>query len=267
MREKFLQNLKAIEKGFFESKTFEYIKSNGFSKAEMTPILTDIFKQSMAGAVQLEELLMKQEAQALELEKVRADMELSMLNAKANIRAADAEALKSVIQAASMVRSVSDNAKIQQANAAVGLMNVAANATNAGILNTTYYSEVSQIIASINTTPMTSFDDTLQDMADRSDDFGAKNVILHAPKTLLSVGERVQLMGISTFGSNASFWSINGEQVAKNTKNYLFEAESEGDFSICFAVKNDKDELEKDEVLVKVIEGELGKKLPYIKKF
>lgn len=266
MREKFLQNLKAIEKGLFESDTFEYLKSSGFNKAELAPVVAEIFKQAIQGALSLEELSQKLGMSSLELEKIRADMELSMLNAKANIKVAQAEALKAIIQAASMVRSVADNAAINQANASVGMMNVVGNATNQSSL-TTYASATNTIIQKINTKPMTEFDDSIAALIGKNDDFGSKNVILHAAKTLLSLGEYVELKGISTYGSNATQWLINDELVASNTKNYLFEAQNVGEFKVRFSVKNDKDEFEKDEVILKVIEGELGKEKKYLKKF
>lgn len=267
LREDFLKNLKAIEKGLLESQCLEYMNTHGYSKAELTPIYAKILELAVQGALNLEELELKQKSAAMELEKIRCDMELSTLNAKAQIKMARASALKELIQSASIIRSVADNAIINQANAGVGFLNVLGNCTDVGRI-TKYADGFNKIILSINTTPMTTFDDALKALNDNSnDDFGSKEVIIHANKKLLSVGEFIELVGISTYGQNKTKWLIDDELVASNTKNYIFEAEQIGEYKVRYEVKNDKDEAVRDEVLIKVINGELNKEKAFIKKF
>lgn len=267
LREDFLQNLKAIEKGLLESQCLEHMNSHGFSKSELTPIYAKILELAVQGALNLEELEIKQKSASMELEKVRCDMELSTLNAKAQIKIAQAAALKELIQSASMIRSVADNAIINQANAGVGFLNVLGNCTDVGRI-TSYAAGFNKIILSINTQPMTTFDDALKNLIDKSDDnFGSKDVIIHSSKKLLSVGEFVELVGISTYGHNKTKWLINDVVVASNTKNYIFEAKEVGEYKIRYEVKDDKDESIRDELLIKVVEGELNKEKTFMKKF
>lgn len=265
MREKFLQNFKAIEKAISESASVDFMNSHGFSKAEMASFHAKVIEIATQAALNLEDLELKSKASAMELEKVRCDMELSSLNAKAQIKIAKAEVLKSLIQAATMIRSVADNARIQQATAIVGLLNVIGNCVDTGRL-TSHISGAQTIINSINTTPMIAFDDTLQNFIDDDDDFGSKDVIIHANKTILSVGEFIELKGISTFGHNKTRWLVNDELLASDTKNFIFEAKEIGEFKVRFEVKNEKDSYIKDEVLLKVIEGELNKEKMFLKK-
>lgn len=266
MRENFLLNLKTIEQGLVKSAVYD-IAQKGLDKGALAQVCVEIFKQAIQGAIALEELALKREESALNLEKMRSDIELSILNAKANVKNADAEALKNLVQAASIIRSVSDNAKINQANAGVGFLNTLSQASNTSGMGS-YISGILDIIRSINTTPMTAFDDNLLLLIDKkSSTYGSKNIIIHAPKTLLSLGEFVELKGISTFGENKTKWLINDELVASNTKNYLFEAQNIGEFKIAFCAQNENGENEKDEVFVKVINGELNKEKDFIKKF
>lgn len=266
MRDNFLQNLKTIEKALYESKTFEFASKAGIEGGVLAQICTEIFKQALQGAVQMEDLKIKSKESVLNLDKTRIDMELSILNAKAQIKVAYAEVLKSLIQAKSMVRSVSDNALINKANAYVGYLNVVANATASGQDK----NNVIDTISAIDVSKIEDFNDLIKNMIDLGDDFGcvgSKNVILHAPKTLLALGEIVEFKAISTFGENDTRWTINDELVASKTKNYIFEAANLGEYKIAFAVKNNKDEYVKDEVMIKVIESELNKTKPYLKKF
>ena len=264
LREDFLQNLKTIEKGLRESTTFD-IAQKSLDKGTLAQVCAEIFKLCIQGAVSLEELTLKREESSLNLEKMRSDIELSILNAKASIANAEAEATKSLIQGVVMIRSVADNAIINQANAAVGHLNTVTQGDIKGHENTS--NACLTIIKNINTKPITTFDDKLKALIDRDkSSYGTKNIIIHAPKTLLSVGEFIELKGISTFGEKKTKWTINDELVASGTKNYLFEAKNLGEFKIAFSVSNDKDELEKDEIIIKVIEGELNKEKPFLKK-
>lgn len=266
MRENFLKNLKAIEQGLVKSATFD-IAEKGLDKGTLAQVCTEIFKQAIQGAIALEELALKREESALNLEKMRSDIELSILNAKATIKTADTEALKNLVQIVSIIRSVADNAKINQANAGVGFLNTISQASNTAGMQT-YLSGILKIIEGINTAPITIFDEQILALTDKSkDEYGSKNIIIHAPKTLLSVGEFVEFKGISTFGENKTKWFINDELVASNTKNYLFEAQNIGEFKITFSAVNEKGNTEKDEVLIKVINGELNKEKEFVKKF
>ncbi|MDA3968050.1 hypothetical protein PF022_08815, partial [Helicobacter sp. WB40] len=62
--------------------------------------------------------------------KTRQEIELAVLNAKAQARLSQSEAVKSLVQAHSMVESIPQNAAINRANAYVGFLNVVGNASN-----------------------------------------------------------------------------------------------------------------------------------------
>ena len=121
-------------------------------------------------------------------------------------------------------------------------------------------------IEKIDTTPITDFDDLLKDLIS-DDDFVSKDISIYAEKQLIMQGEVIVITGFSSFGSNESEFLLNGEQVASNTRSYLFEARELGDFVVTFRVKNDKDEWLKDTLTLKVVENLSAKEQPPLKKF
>ena len=276
MRENFLKNVSAIENTLFKSESFKYLSGTGLEKEAIAGVIAEIYKQAIAGAVNLEELALKSKSENLAYEKAKMEMELGILSAKAQIKLNQAEAIKSLIQAKSMVRSVVDNAAINKANNYTGLSNVIGNASEQKALTAPDMTGQGSVgiaqlavenIEKIDTTPITDFDDLLKDLIS-DDDFVSKDISIYAEKQLIMQGEVIVITGFSSFGSNESEFLLNGEQVASNTRSYLFEARELGDFVVTFRVKNnDKDEWFKDALTLKVVENLSAKEQPPLKKF
>lgn len=258
MKEKFLQNISLLERAFFESATFEYLRKTGLDKDIIAQLTSEIFKQSIQGALSLEEMEQKAKGTALELDKMRNEMELSILNAKMQIKQLKAEAAKSAIQAASIVRSVSDNAAINRANAYVSFLNTVGNASEQSAIQP-HAPNVIKTINQINIARMPEFDNMLAELInEEEDEFGSKSVMIHTQKTLINVNENIEIKGISTYGENECFFSVNDKKVLSNSKNLIFQSDKEGDFLISFNVYKDKKTIIKDSLILKVIKGQIN---------
>lgn len=275
MREIFYKNVAAIENTFFNSESFKYLTNSGLDKDAIAGVVAEIFKQAIMGAVNLEELELKAKSESLAYEKARMEINFNILNAKAQIKTAQAEAVKSLVQAKAMVRSVVDNAAIQRSNQYIGLSNVIGNATEQKALTAPDMSGGAtggiaalaiENIEKIDITAIADFDDMLKKLID-DDKFITKDVIIFAPKQVVAKGEIIALEGISSFAKNEFKFLLNGELVAENTRNFLFEAKELGDFAITFLAKNDDDDFISDTLTLKVIENDTLKQLPPIKKF
>lgn len=275
MRQRFFDNVSVIENILFKSETFDYLSKTGLEKEAIASVVAEIFKQAIAGAVNLEELELKSKSESLALEKARMEMEFNKLNAKAQIKVAQAEAIKSLIQAKSMVRSVVDNAAIQRANCYVGLGNVIGNATEQKALtapemsggNTGGISALAaENIEKISVDKISDFDDLLNALI-KDNNFINKDVFIYAPKQIIAQGEIVTIEGISSYAQNECEFLLDNEKVATNTRNYLFEAQKLGEFSVTFGVKNADGEWIRDTITLKVITNDTQKELPPIKKF
>ena len=275
MRETFYKNISAIENTLFKSETFKYLTNSGLDKDTIAGVVAEIFKQSIAGAVNLEELELRAKNENLAYEKARMEINFNILNAKAQIKTAQAEAVKSLVQAKAMVRSVVDNAAIQRSNQYIGLSNVIGNASEqkaltapdmAGNATGGIAALAIENIEKIDISPITDFDTLLQTLVS-DDKFITKDVVIFAAKQVVPQGEIIALEGISSFTENESEFLLNGNLVAKDTRNYLFEAKELGDFVFSFAVKNDNDIWIKDTLTLKVVENDTEKAQPPLKKF
>lgn len=275
MRESLFQNILAIENTLYKSETFKYLKDTGLEKEAIAAVAAEIFKQAITGAISLEELELRNKNESLAYEKARMEMELSILSAKAQIKVAQAEAIKSLIQAKSMVRSVVDNAAIQRSNGYVGLANVIGNASEQSALTNPDMSGgttggiaslAAENIEKINVSPINDFDNLLKSLIN-DDKFISKDVMIYAPKQIIPQGEYIVLEGISSFAKNDSEFLLGNEQVAINKRNYIFHAKDLGDFIVTFAVKNDENTWVKDTITLKVIQNNTLKEHPPIKKY
>ena len=279
----FLQNIKDIETALFASESFKYLQKSQLGQAEIGGVIAEIYKQAVSGALNLEELKLKERAEAINLEKAQMELELGKEQLKAQIKQAQCEALKSLIQAKSMVRSVADNARIQRANAYVGLGNVIANAENLSALTQgNYIDSVTQAdavakgitgLASLNiefisTDDFNDFDDLLKNMIDDVNFIG-KDIMIFAPRVIIAQGENISLTGLTSYNGETSFWLDDGSldengdkvgfvKVGENCKNYLFFAENLGEFVLKFQVKFT--EIESYDEEVEVEDGEGGTK-------
>ena len=257
----FLENIKDIETSLFNSETFKYLQKSQLGNAEISGVIAEIYKQAVSGALNLEELKLKAQIEAFNVEKAKMELELGKENLKAQIKQAQSEALKSLIQAKSMVRSVVDNAAIQRANAYVGLGNVVGNAaeqaalTNAQLVASetgqTTGTGIAQLtclnIEKISIDPFNEFDDLLKDMINDVNFIG-KDIMIFAPKVVVEQGSELNLTGLTSYEGETSFLldegslNENGElvgavEVAKNSKNYIFVAEKIGEVKVIFQVQ------------------------------
>ena len=270
----FLQNIKDIETALFASESFKYLQKSQLGQAEIGGVIAEIYKQAVSGALNLEEIKLKERAEAVNLEKAKMELELGKEQLKAQIKQAQSEALKSLIQAKSMVRSVTDNARIQRANAYVGLGNVIANAENLAALtqgdlidSATNQSTGKGItgLASLNiefisTDTFNEFDDLLKNMIDDVNFIG-KDIMIFSPRVIIAQGENISLTGLTSYEGKTSFWlddgsvDENGEKigfvkVGENLKNYLFFAENLGEFIVKFQINGIENEEYVEEVEV-----------------
>lgn len=266
LKESFLQNIALLEKAFFESKSFEYLRNSGLDKDALAQISAEIIKQSLQGALAFEEMSFKAKASALELDKMRNEMELSIKNAKMQIKQIQAEAVKSLIQAVSIIRSVSDNAAINKANAYVSFLNTVGNAAEQSAIKD-HAVNVIKTISLINTDKMTEFDQILPKLISEEDgDFGSKSVLIHSAKSIITLNEDLEIRGISTYGESECYFSVNDEIVARNVKNFIFSSSQEGVFKVSFVVQKDKNNTIQDTINLKVEKGKLNENKAFFQK-
>lgn len=266
IKESFLQNIALLEKAFFESKTFEFLKSSGLDKDALAQISTEILKQALQGALSFEEMSYKAKASALEIDKMRNEMELSIKNAKMQIKQIQAEAVKSLIQAAAIIRSVSDNAAINKANAYVSFLNTVGNASEQAAIKQ-HAVNVINTISLINDAKMTDFDHILPKLISEEDaDFGSKSVLIHTTKSIITLNEDLEIKGISTYGESECYFSVNDKITVRNSKNFIFNSSEEGQFKISFVVQKNKTQTVQDSLILKVEKGKLNENKAFFKK-
>ncbi|TLD94918.1 hypothetical protein LS71_008845 [Helicobacter jaachi] len=259
----FLKRLQSIEDALFSSGFLRQVREYNFSASDLAQIQVQLAQVATQTALSLQELDYKKQQIALEQEKTRQELEMSISRQRMENTKLNSEAIAAAIQAESIKRSVVDNASINKSNALVQYFNVAMNAIannsanlNAGSTLEHISTKVLGEIEKINTTPLnTDFDEALQDLLDKTlklkgDIFGNKQVAIIAPKTSLSVGEAVTLLGVSIFGDNECEF-INGAEVVKS-KFLVFRSEKDGDFPIIFQAKNAKGEWIADNITLKV---------------
>ena len=85
-----------------------------------------------------------------ELASLSAQYALKLVELEANVKLTQSEALKAIVQAESMVRSVRDNALISKANSYVGFLNTMLNATSIANNNQGGQSHSQNVIKTIN---------------------------------------------------------------------------------------------------------------------
>lgn len=289
----FINNLKMIESTLFSSKSFEHIKDSGLDRDAQAQIIAEIFKQAVAGAVQMSELDAKLKSQAFELKKMQTELELAILTAKAQVKLAKAQATKELVQCQSMIRSVSDNAAINLANGYIAYGNVMGSATTSTILTQkassggtievnglssqtySYTDLVLKTLSLINVEPIKDFDNEMKKLINMDDDFGCKEVLILATKSVLFLGEVLEIVGVSSLGENATQFIITDAdgsvQTLNNLKSFNFFAKNAGDVKIEFKVENGETNGVKqylsDSLMLKVIDKKLLINNNSIKKF
>ncbi|KAA6234357.1 hypothetical protein FMM56_00970 [Campylobacter sp. LR264d] len=261
---RFIQNLNQIQKTFFDSEFFKFIKNSSFSDESLATILGDFAKTAMQGALNLEELEMKDRELSLMEEKTRQELEIGLLNAKSANRNAQAETLKSLIQAESMVRSVSDNAAINKANSYVGFLNVVGNASESDAI-ASHSSNVVKTISGINTNKLEGYDEPLKKFKNEIFELinigdGGKEVFIFSPKLELLRGEFIKIMGFTIYENTTCRFIINDDEDKPiYTRTLLYKSDDLGEIKIRFECENLQNEVKKDEIYLKIIDARLEK--------
>lgn len=227
------------------------LKTTSFPQSQLAEL-------AMNAALKLEELELQDRQISLQEEKTRQEIELQIIQAKNLNKQAIAEALKSIIQAESMARSVQDNALINKSNAHVGFLNVVGNANDTSAIKA-HADKVMQTINLINGNPLNEEYDTLLDNlrdelleALKKGD-GCKDVLVYAHRTEILENERIKILGFSSYGNNETRFFINEEQVqTPHAKSLLFTQAHAGLYSVRFEAKNDAGEWIADTITIEV---------------
>ncbi|ANT42658.1 hypothetical protein [Helicobacter phage FrB41M] len=230
---------------------------------------------SMQAALQCEQLASQEQEHALQIEQVRAKMQLEFLSLQSSLQAQKASTLNMLIQCHSMIKSLKDNAFINRANAYVSLLQVHANAQSGvtadnfeNVLNTIL--EIGKEYSSINKDGMkvvyndrNQTDDLKMVLNNLSNELEKLNkdsemnqIQLFSDKLEVLKNAPIKLWGFSTL-SNAEegFYNENNEQIASGSV-CLFRSDKVGKHIISFkAQKADKIMVKK--ITINVIENSL----------
>lgn len=256
----FTKNLESIQKSLFSSEFLSETKRSTFSDEKLAMILTEIAKVSVQTALNLEELEQKERTLALTEERTRQEVETAALNAQIQNKLAVIEAIKGLIQAHAMARASGDNANINKANAYNALLNIAANAENAAMVQQ-HINNVIKTINGIDTSAVKQYDELLNSLKnatlDLAEGLNTKEVMVYAPKVELEVGETMKLMGFSTYGENPCEFEING--ITTEGKTTYFTAGEEGEVEVSFRAQNKRGEWISDTLRLTINKTEFQK--------
>lgn len=271
----FLKNFELVLEAMYQRSDFmKEAKKYNFSGQEYATLMTSMGQLALQTALAIEEAKLKERGFVFETysqkkqldfkerelgimeEKTRLELEITSLNAKANIRQNQAENIKSLVQAESISRSVGDNAAINQANAYVGFLNVMSNAAELATAEK-HAQNVISVLNKINTEDITAYQPIFDKLRKEAEGIvnageGAKEVWVYATKSVCEVGDKVKVMGFSVFGDNQTRFIVNNEQVEGKT--ILFSAESAGIYEIVFEAQNQSGQWESDKTQIAVID-------------
>lgn len=271
----FLKNFELVLEAMYQRSDFmKEAKKYNFSGQEYATLMTSMGQLALQTALAIEEAKLKERGFVFETysqkkqldfkerelgimeEKTRLELEITSLNAKANIRQNQAENIKSLVQAESISRSVGDNAAINQANAYVGFLNVMSNAAELATAEK-HAQNVIAVLNKINTEDITAYQPIFDKLRKEAEGIvnageGAKEVWVYATKSVCEVGDKVKVMGFSVFGDNPTKFIVNNKQVEGKT--ILFSAESAGIYEIVFEAQNQSRQWESDKTQIAVID-------------
>ncbi|ANT42989.1 hypothetical protein JT233_01100 [Helicobacter pylori] len=220
---------------------------------------------SMQAALQSEQLALSEQAQDLQIEQVRAKMQIDFLSMQANLQSAKAETLSKLIQCQAMLKSLKDNAMINRANAFVSLLQVQANAAN-GVTPFNFevaFKIISQIGSEYNQITLNKESVSVQENKQTNE---LKMILNELSKELEKLNEQSEVNSIQVFSdklevlkdeptrlwgfstlSNASegFFDENSEQLASGSV-FLFRSDKVGKHTITFKASNTKTSLSKN---------------------
>lgn len=245
-----------------------------FSGSEMAQMQINLAQIATQTALNLQELDLKKQDFGLQAERTRQELEMAIAREKLNNLKLASDAVASAVQAESIKRSVVDNAAINKTNAYVAyfnvIMNAVANNPNSLSPVITQTSQlVSTMIEKINTNPLApNFDNVMDNLLKRVLDIknlglGNKQVAIIAPKTSITKGESVTLLGISVFNDNPCEFVLKNKSSEEIIKSNIldFMHEESGVHEIIFRVKNNEGAWIESKIKIRVL-----KHTPKIKK-
>lgn len=254
-----------------------FLRDSIFKRAHFTD--SEIAQLEVGVAQNMQEQDFKKQELNLMIKKTMIELELTIARERINNLKAGAEAISAIIQAESIKRSVVDNAAINKANAYIGYFNVAMNAiaNNSASLNTgSTLGNISElvvdIISKINIESLPNYYDTMLgeygELAKiESLGLGSKQVGIYTPKNTITINERITIRGISVYGENASYFTINDEvQTTNDNKALFFQRDTSGLYKVSFYAKNNQDEYVSESVYIEV-RDEGSDQLPALKAF
>lgn len=221
-------------------------------------------------SLKLEEVELRNREMSLNEEKARQEFELRALEARNKYESANAELVKSLVQAQAMIKSVWDNANINKCNALVGLFNSVMNAQNTNKIDEwrDIFNEVKNAIYAIgkdsdnkgNKNDMVDqFKPILNSITQGMDNIkfineSLRQVSIISPKLELCKGESVILRGVTLYNTSGYFL-IEGRKIEGDT--YLFKSEELGDKVVEYVCTNEKGEEIKDTITLNVIPAKI----------
>ncbi|WQW76524.1 hypothetical protein KVK54_07445 [Helicobacter pylori] len=236
----------------------------------------DLNITSMQAALQCEQLASQEQEHALQIEQVRAKMQLEFLSLQSSLQAQKASTLNTLIQCQSMIQSLKDNAFINRANAYVSLLQVQANAQS-GITANNFENvlktilEIGKDYSLINKDNSgkvvyndreqtddlkTILNDLSNELEKLNKDSEMNQIQLFSDKLEVLKNAPIKLWGFSTL-SNAEegFYNEANEQIASGSV-CLFRSDKVGKHTISFkAQKADKIMVKK--ITINVVENPL----------
>ena len=252
---RFNDNLLYIQETLLSSKFLEHLQSTNYSYEMLSNTLLSVTQLAINAALSLEEIELKERELALGEEKTRQEIELAVLNAKAQARLSQSEAVKSLVQAHSMVESIPQNAAINRANAYVGFLNVVGNASNESAISQ-HARNVTSVINQIVSREIPNYKEILDKLKENIQGLihigsGSKEVFIHAPKQLLYIDEEIRLLGFSAYGNNEARFKVGEKTI--NSKSLIYTPTEIGEVEIIFEAQNDDGRWVSDKIILQVI--------------
>lgn len=251
----FIENLNDIQNKIYNSFFLKEVDRANLSPNEKAQMDVKIFEMATQTALKLQESMQREKELEFSLYQRKTELEINIIQAKANATKALSEAIISVIQAYVTKISVTDNANIQRANIYTQLMQIIANASNLNAIaqkdseGNSHISNTIQIISKIKDTEDINLDkklnECIENLINRSNEImllgaGSKDIFIYAVKKELQIGEYLELQGLHVFSNNECEF-LHNETITKG-KTYLFKSETEGIFHIIFRAKNMQNE-------------------------
>ncbi|WQX63954.1 hypothetical protein KVK56_00985 [Helicobacter pylori] len=235
----------------------------------------DLNTMSMQAALQAEQLALNEEAQGLQIEQVRAKMQIDFLSMQANLQNAKAETLNKLVQCQAMLKSLKDNAIINRANAFISLLQVRGNASNDITFHNfeTAFKIISQIGSEYDQITLS---DRRVSVKEKEQANELKTILNNLSKELEKLNDQSEVNSVQVFGdklevlkdaptrlwgfstlanANEGFYNEQNEQIASGSV-CLFRSDKVGKHTITFKASNNKTSLAKN-ITINVIANKL----------